>query len=312
MNEEEVVVATVKWKHPRQTRQFVKLLVDLPTASISVAQEPSGTYGFALAELLRKSDLSVFRVSPQRVHDYAEVYDGVPSYHDAKAAAIIAKLHLTGVSRVDDKKSDSSRAIAAKIRMMEIFRSQVQRNTNRLEAILAQYWPEATEYLALDSATLLSVLQKFGSPGAIAQHEKVARQLMEETGGNLLKPAKKEQVLLSAKSSVGVEPIAAEIVLIKALVSEIKRNIQDLRQAKTEAKKLGKKTKAVSSISPTVGEITATVLVSELGEPTEYSSAASYLKGATDFRVGERHHFTATASTLEVARVAGYRSSPPQ
>ncbi len=30
--------------------------------------------------------IALYRVSPKRVHDAAEVYDGVPSLHDAKAA----------------------------------------------------------------------------------------------------------------------------------------------------------------------------------------------------------------------------------
>ena len=48
--------------------------------------EPSGTYGDALRALFVEAGVWVYRISPKRVHDAAEIYDGVPSLHDAKAA----------------------------------------------------------------------------------------------------------------------------------------------------------------------------------------------------------------------------------
>ncbi|MBI4706198.1 MAG: hypothetical protein HY744_34310, partial [Deltaproteobacteria bacterium] len=41
----------------------------------------------------------LYVVSPKRVHDAAEVFDGVPSRHDPKAAVLLVRLHLQGVSR---------------------------------------------------------------------------------------------------------------------------------------------------------------------------------------------------------------------
>jgi len=58
--------------------------------------EPSGTYGDALGWQLREAGIELYRVAPKRVHDAAEVYDGVPSLHDAKAAYLIGRLHLQG------------------------------------------------------------------------------------------------------------------------------------------------------------------------------------------------------------------------
>ncbi|MGF1614803.1 MAG: hypothetical protein ACFCVA_13085 [Gammaproteobacteria bacterium] len=61
--------------------------------------EPSGTYGDALRWQWVSHGMAVFWINPKRVHDSAEVFDGVPSLHDAKAAYQIARLHLDGVSR---------------------------------------------------------------------------------------------------------------------------------------------------------------------------------------------------------------------
>lgn len=91
--------AIIKWSHPHETRAFLKFVNELNQhAEINAAMEPSGTYGDALRYRLLKAGIRVWRVSPKRTHDAAEVYDGVPSLHDAKSAAIIAKLYFDGLS----------------------------------------------------------------------------------------------------------------------------------------------------------------------------------------------------------------------
>ena len=47
----------------------------------------------ARAELVAHG-VAVFRANAKHAHDYQEIYDGVPSGHDAKSAAIVAKLYL--------------------------------------------------------------------------------------------------------------------------------------------------------------------------------------------------------------------------
>ncbi len=109
--------------------------------------ESSGTYGAALQAGLHKEGVPVFQVSGKRVHDAREVYDGVPSLHDPKCAAIIAKMHLDGASRRWEPKSDEVREISAVVRTMDIYHEQYYDGINRLEARLAMYWPEVTQHL---------------------------------------------------------------------------------------------------------------------------------------------------------------------
>ena len=54
--------------------------------------ESSGTYGDPLRQALSDAGLEVQRVSAKAVKDQAETFDGVPSQHDGKDAAIIADL----------------------------------------------------------------------------------------------------------------------------------------------------------------------------------------------------------------------------
>jgi transposase len=86
-------------KQPRQVPMLVERLRQIQAERrVRVAMEPSGTYGDALRQALGDAGLEVRRVSPKAVHDYAEVFDGVPSQHDGKDAAIVAELSALGKS----------------------------------------------------------------------------------------------------------------------------------------------------------------------------------------------------------------------
>ncbi len=63
---------------------------------LTVALEPSETYSHPLRQALGDAGIAVRRVSPKAAHDYAEVFDGVPSQHDHKDAAVVAELAALG------------------------------------------------------------------------------------------------------------------------------------------------------------------------------------------------------------------------
>ena len=87
----------VKWQHPAETPAVLAGLARLVAAGpVEAVMESSGTYGDALRWQLRHLGATLYRVSAKRVHDAAEVFDGVPSLHDPKAADIIAELRQLG------------------------------------------------------------------------------------------------------------------------------------------------------------------------------------------------------------------------
>ncbi|MEY4473321.1 MAG: hypothetical protein RL671_1625, partial [Pseudomonadota bacterium] len=75
------VVETFRWQHPQETRQLEEGLLStgLPVEQIEVVMEPTGVYGDSLRYRLGQLGLAIWRVNPKRVHDVAEVFDGVPS-----------------------------------------------------------------------------------------------------------------------------------------------------------------------------------------------------------------------------------------
>jgi hypothetical protein len=109
--------------------------------SVEAVMESSGTYGDVLRHQLLERGVPVYRMSGKRIHDAAEVYDGVPSLHDAKSAAIIAKLHLDSFSTPWGPLSEEKRELKAAIATMDLYREQHQRLIHSLESSLARYWP---------------------------------------------------------------------------------------------------------------------------------------------------------------------------
>ncbi len=73
------------------------------------------------------------------MHDAAEIYEGVPSLHDAKAAYLIGRLYREGVSQPWQELSEPRRKQQALIAELDLFESERQRNLNRLEAALSRH-----------------------------------------------------------------------------------------------------------------------------------------------------------------------------
>jgi transposase len=278
MNEEQVILQVIKWKSPRDFDQLLGLLTSLPVSSIAVAMESSGTYGDALAYHLKEVGIPVHLVSAKMSKDACEVYDGVPSSHDAKSAAIIAKLHWDGRSGPWPEKTDGERELAAQVSLVTLYSKQLRQNLNRLEAKLARHWPELPYILNLDAASTLGFLQEFGGPAGVAREPERALKVIRKIGGSLLHPDKCREAVESAHTTIGVPMIEMEESALKTLASETNRCRKLTNTTNRELERLTKRDKSMQTTSNTVGAVTAAVLVMALGPASNYDSAASYLK----------------------------------
>jgi len=235
IQEDLAVSATLKWIHPQQTRELgAHLLNDVHADRLEVVMEPSGTYGDALYRHLTGLGLPVYRVSPKRVHDAAEVYDGVPSLHDAKSAYIIGRLHLVGGSGVWEEIPEQRRNRQALIGELDLYHNQHQRNLNRLEASLNRHWPEVVRLLDLKRVSLLRLVAEYGDPSTIAARREQAQELLRHTGRAFLSGEKIGQVLDSTQESFGVPCTEGERHLLKVLAGELLRTHKQLKQTEEQ------------------------------------------------------------------------------
>jgi transposase len=80
----------VRWEHPKETALMLDQLAELDCPVI-VVMESTSSYGDALRHQCNLRWFEVHQASAKRVHDAKEVYDGVPSMHDAKSATVIGR-----------------------------------------------------------------------------------------------------------------------------------------------------------------------------------------------------------------------------
>jgi transposase len=87
-------------KNITEIRTVVEFLASVAhRRKLIVAMEPTGTYGDPLRYALTQAGLDVHRVQGKAAHDYAEIFDGVPSQHDCKDAGVVADLAAWGSRR---------------------------------------------------------------------------------------------------------------------------------------------------------------------------------------------------------------------
>jgi transposase len=244
-----------------------------------IALEPTGTYGDALRQALQKAGLTVHRVSPKAAADYAEAFDGVPSQHDGKDAAVVAELAAQGRSWPWPLAlpSDLEQELAYQVDWLEGQRRQTQLWYGRLEALLSRHWPEATALLPLTSGVLRRCLAHYGGPRGLAEDARAADRLYR-WGKGLLSRDKAETLLASARQTAGVAMGRWDEERLRRYAQEVQNALRQQRQARRRLRALASGQPTIRAMGAVVGPVTACVLWAELGDPRDYHCGPAYRK----------------------------------
>jgi transposase len=253
-----------------------------------VAMESSGTYGDALRQALADSAIAVQRVSGKAARDYAEVFDGVPSQHDGKDAAVVAELAALGKALPWDYPPVDSweQELTYWVEWMVAHRQMLTIWQGRLEGLVARHWPEATQVLKLSSGTLLRVLKHYGSPKALAADPQAAQQLAR-WGRLWLSPEKIQLLLAGAASSVGVRVGEWSQRQIRDYAQQALAARQEANHAQRRLHRLAAGHAVLQAQGKVVGVATACVLWVSTGDPRKYHAAGAYRK-AMGLNLAER------------------------
>jgi transposase len=246
---------------------------------LPIGMESTGTYGDALRQALTDAGLDVRRVSSKAGSDYAEVFDGVSSQHDAKDAAVIAELVAIGKSRAWPWRAPSpaDEELSYWVDWLDIHQGQELQWLGRLEALLARYWPEATEWLPLRSETLVRILLEYGGPGGVREDAQ-AQQRIARWGGPLLSAEKVEGLVQSARDTVGVRMTSLAVEQLQKYAGQVRLARQEQKTADAALTRLAAKNAVLSAQATVVGVNTACVLWTALGDVREYDSGGAYRK----------------------------------
>jgi transposase len=266
--------------NPEQIPELVAVLGQLGQRhSVSVALEPSGTYGDPLRQALGDAGIVVRRVSPKAAHDYAEVFDGVPSQHDHKDAAVVAELAALGKAWPWPyiARSDWEQELAACVQWLTAQRRIAMLWLGRLEGLLARHWPEVTRQLSVASATLLRALVHYGSPAALAADAGAAARL-ERWCRQRLSADTVAQVVASARTTLGVRLGQVEQQSLRRYAEQALAARREARRSERRLRTLARDQPVLQAQGQVVGVPTACVLWVGVGDPRNYGSGAAYRK----------------------------------
>lgn len=266
--------------NPGQIPELIRLLLPLGQGRrLQLALEPSGTYGDALRHGCHDAKLQVCRVSPKAAHDYAEIFDGVPSQHDGKDAAVVAELAALGKAKPWPYEATPlwEQELAYWVDWLEAQRQLLVVWSGRLEALLARHWPEATRVLKLTRATLLQALAHYGGPQALAADEQAEAKLAQ-WGGSHVEADKLRRLVEVAKSSVGVRQGELEKRRLAEYAAQAVEALRQMRRGRRELARLVRGQEVLRAQAAVVGSATACVLWASVGDPRDYSCGQAYRK----------------------------------
>lgn len=269
--------------NPAEIGDLVKICQDLQEQGLQlrVALESTGTYADCLRMAMDKAKIEVIRVGGKSVSDYREIFDGVPSQHDGKDAAMIADLCAIGKGKpwIYSPQSESMCEIAHQVRRMDTFQKEVVQWHGRFESHLARHWPELSQLVKPGRTSILKLLLKHGGPGEIATGKDVIKQLVSWSKGRISE-ARAVDILHSACGTQGIPMTRQD----KDWMKEICTRLLDSKSSVKECEKVvGKQLKHDlfwSKYQRDVGAGTLGVILSKLGDPRDYGSAGAFLKAA--------------------------------
>lgn len=269
-----------KIRNPHEIHELVMRAKQLSQQrTLVVAMEPTGTYGEPIRQALTDAGLAVHRVGSKASSDYQEIFDGVPSAHDGKDAAIVAELAAIGKSSPWPSRelSPQQAEMAAQVSWLDSQQDVLQLWLGRLEGLLARHWPELTNLLELNSGTLLRLLAHYGAPSALVADPQASGRLAR-WGGHLLRPQKIAAVLESARTTTGVRMQPPTIVVLGCCAEQALAARSEIREAKKKLASLSKQDPVIESMAEVVGTTTACVLRVTLGAPQDYHCGEAYRK----------------------------------
>jgi transposase len=274
-------VKLVKFEHPRQTSLFLEQLSILTEGGRkpTVVMEPTGTYGDAIRYQLHQRGLKVHMMPPKHTHDFAEVFDGVPSMHDAKAAVVLAKLQAIKPARVWTPDSDERRDMRAWVDQRRLIGRTLAMYYGQLEAMLARHWPEAWTLLDVHrQRSAVALLKTLPGPKAIAADPDGAKELLRKASRGLFDKDRRDERVASASTTTGVPMTCGEQEKLRAIVEQLDADQQRLRAVDDKLRELVEKDEALMPMTSVVGPACSAAIGSLVGLPTAFENARAFEK----------------------------------
>lgn len=269
-----------RFEHPTQTRIFLALLSALCELGVKleVVLESTGVYGDSLRHQLTLKGIPVFRVDTKKVHDAAELLDGVASMHDAKACTLLAHLHAQGLSKPWRERSELQRTLRTMIDLRDLYARPFQVACGRLEAVVARHWPELSEHINADAGWHLHLLSEIGGPEQVAANPTATAELLRRASRGALSEPRIQQIIGLSRGSLGDPMSAHEHELLQAITRHMLELRAQLRAIDERIEGEVEARPELQHLRAVLGPVTTAALVADAGNPADYESAAAFEK----------------------------------
>lgn len=286
------IVAVLRWSdgsferpwninNPNEINLLIELLVTLKEScgQLIVGLESTGTYSESVRYAMTEACLEVHRVSGKGVSDYKEIFDGVPSQHDGKDAAMIAELTHFGKGKPwpYEPRPESEQRMRHQVARLNAHRTQTNQWLGRLEGLLSKHWPELGRLLQLSSATLLNICSHYASPQQLASDDSVRDQL-RSWGRGQLSFTKIDAIIESAGNTDGVPIGRAEMAWLKEIANEVRCCLIEVKACEKQLQQIAEDHESLKPYVKKVGAVTLCTIWSTVGDPRKYSSSGAFLK----------------------------------
>jgi transposase len=271
------VVKLFRFEHPTETREFLRvveaLCVGVEGRNVTVAMEPTGTYGDAIRHQLTRAGVAVRMVSPKRTHDSQELFDGVRSLHDPKSATLIAKLCAMGLSTPSSTQPETRLRLRALVEQRQHEQRRQEACFGRLEAITARHWPELGRWVDLRTQrSALTLLTKYPSPARVVKAPDEARAVLRSASRMRLSEEAMAGVVADARTTLGVPMVAEEEDFARTLATHLLEAGRSMDALEASMAEVAKDDEVFARLSTWMGVYTAAVIVT-LVEPRQYATA---------------------------------------
>ena len=218
-------------------------------------------------------------MAPKHTHDFAEVLDGVPSMHDAKAAVVLAKLQAIKPALAWTPESESKRDLRAWAFQRAPMSRILALYHGHLEGMLARHWPEfATHVDVHEMRSWIALFKAYPGPQAVAAASEAAACTLRKASRNQLGQARIEAIVASAKATLGVPMTAGEEERLRSITQQIDVHCQRIEAIDAKLSELVKKDEVLARIATVVGPACSAAIGSRVGSPLDFTSASAFEK----------------------------------
>jgi len=265
--------------------------------NVAMAYESTGSYLQPLVRYMKEKGAELIQVNPKHVKRIKELPDNSPGKTDMKDPGVIAFVAERNAGMSAVLPTGKYAELRQYIQIREQLIGDRTRNLNRMEAIIAEYFPEFLKIMKkVQGKTSMYLLRHYGTPEKmIALGKESLNQVLLKISRSKLKEDRTELLYQAAKSTIGVKEgvlcmeyrihvLLDQYNLITSQLKELGNRIIEVCQSIPYAK-------YIESIKG-MGWLTTAYLLGEVSDLRNYTKAKQLekLAGLNLFEISSGRH----------------------